>query len=275
MLTSKLLIPAVVGLVLLATGGKKDDAPAAKPKPGANSTPPPELLQKIAAAFQAADPANLRAVADEVERAGFKAQADDLRAFASKIETEIRNTPVPAKPPSTASFPDPPAAVPTPAPAPVPAVTPAAAEAAEPAPSGGSVFTLPEIVITPGPDFEPQRGGITADDRMLAGRVALNLRNVHKGREDKALIQRFQAREQELNHGPGGSFGSTPSIVDGMYGPKLALVLARHYAIVPPKPLYWGNNWLQDKKNYRAELARFAAVDPQRADEWIAAGKVL
>ena len=48
------------------------------------------------------------------------------------------------------------------------------------------------------------------------------------------------------------------------------------FGIVPPKPLYWSKvNWLADKKAYRQEMARFASVDPQRADEWTLAGKVL
>jgi hypothetical protein len=102
------------------------------------------------------------------------------------------------------------------------------------------------------------------------------LRNTSKGREDQGLVTAFQQQELDAGHAPGGSFGAVPSKADGKYGPKSALELARHYSIVPPKPLYWSQaTWLTDKKNYRAEMAHFAAIDPQRADEWSAAGKVL
>jgi len=57
--------------------------------------------------------------------------------------------------------------------------------------------------------------------------------------------------------------------IDGLYGPKSALVLAQDHGIVPPQPLFWPK---KDKPgsqaNYRAQLARFADADPQRREEW-------
>lgn len=265
---AKFLIPAlVVGFVALS-GKKPNDAKpgAAPPKPGADSTPPAELLAKIQAAFTAADPAQLRQLADEVERAGFKAQADDMRAFAKKIEEAIRATPT-AKPPATPTIPPTSSSGPLPQVSPLPGIVPPLAPS-----TPGKVTTLPEVVITASPQPTPA----AQNAKLLAGKVALMLRNASKGREDQGLVQAFQQQELDANHGPGGSFGTTPGKADGMYGPKSALQLARFYGIVPPKPLYWSkNNWLQDKKNYRLEMSRFAAVDPQRADEWTAAGKVL
>lgn len=268
---AKLLIPAaVIGLVALS--GKKPAAakPSTPAKPGADAVPPPDLLAKIQAAFTAADPAQLRQLADEVEKAGFKAQADDLRAFAKKVEDAIKQAPV-SKPPASPTLP------PTPSnPGQLPPVSPLPG-IVPPLAKPGSVTTLPEVVITATPGLsDPLPTPAAQQQKLLAGKVALMLRNTAKGKEDKGLVMAFQQQELDAGHGPGGAFGATPSKADGLYGPKSALQLARFYGIVPPKPFYWAKNtWLNDKKNYRAEMARFAAVDPQRADEWSQAGKVL
>ena len=267
---AKLLIPAViVGAIALAA--KPAGAKPGAAKPGADVVPPADVMAKIAAAFQAADPAQCRALADELERQGFKAQADDLRAFAKRIDDAIKSTPV-VKPPAQAT---------TPPSVPGAAASPAQPLGAQPVPSSGTfpvapttpptplVTTLPEMVVQ-------AAAGPTANQRLLAGKTALMLSRSAKGSEDKGLVTAFQQQELDLRHAPGGAFGPNPSIADGMFGPKTALDLARFYGIVPPKPLYWSKaNWLNDKKNYRAEMARFAAVDPQRADEWTNAGKVL
>lgn len=258
---AKVLIPAAVVVGLVAFRGKKPAAAqpgGAAAKPGADKVPPPDLLAKIQAAFAAADPAQLRQLADEVEKAGFKAQADDLRAFARKVEDAIKQTPV-TKPPAAPTLPATPSSGPV---SPLPGIVP---------PSSTTTTTIPEVLVTATPPQPAAQG-----QKLLAGKMALMLRNAAKGKEDKTLVESFQRQELEANHGPGGAFGATPSKPDGMYGPKTALQLARHYGIVPPKPLYWGKNtWLADKKSYRTEMARFAAIDPQRADEWAAAGKVL
>jgi len=258
MLSAKLLIPAVAGLALVAFAGGKQAAAKSGDKPGAQSVPPPDLMAKIAAAFQAADPGQCRALADEVERAGFKAQADDLRAFAKKVEDAIKATPA-TKPPAQATLPP---SVPGAVPSPQPPLAPSAPAGAPP------ITVLPEVVVS--------AQGPTQSQRLLAGKTALMLSKSSKGREDKPLVGAFQSQELMAGHGPGGAFGDVPSKADELYGPKTALQLARHYGIVPPKPFYWSkNDWLNQKKNYRAEMQRFAAVDPQRADEWTNAGKVL
>jgi hypothetical protein len=265
MLGAKILIPAIGALALFAFSGSSASAKPANgkpaPKSGADVVPPPDLLAKINAAFLAADPGVIRKVADEAEAAGFKAQADDLRAFAKKIEEAIKATPQPDKTPTVATMP------PARDPGPVPAVTPTQAQA-----QGEKETVLPEVLIV----ASPTGTGNTQQAKLLAGKTALMLRNASKGSEDQGLVSAFQAQELELNHAPGGQWGSTPSKVDGMYGAKLAVVLAKHYGIVPPKPLYWPKgSWLQVKKDYRAEMARFAANDAPRQDEWLAAGRVL
>lgn len=269
MLSAKLLIPAVVlGVVALASAKPAGAKPgAAAQKPGATTTPPPDVMAKIAAAFQAADPGQIRKVADEVEAAGFKAQADDLRAFAKKIDAELAAAPV-GKPPAQPTLPPAvPGASPIGSPATQAPILPGLQPLIPAAPSSAPIV-LPEQTIT--------SSGPTQAQRVLAGKTALMLRNASKGKEDKGLVTAFQQQELDLGHAPGGAFGNVSSKADGLYGPKSGLQLARHYAIVPPKPLYWSKtNWLTDKKNWRSEMARFAAIDPQRADEWSAAGNVL
>lgn len=263
---AKLLIPAaVVGVLALVATSKPAEAKAGA-KPGADVVPPADVMAKIAAAFQAADPAQCRALADELERQGFKAQADDLRAFATRIDAAIKSTPVQKPPAQPTVPPSVPGAVSSPA---QPLGAPPSSSGAFPVPPTAppAVTELPEVVVRAGPSQQ---------QRLLAGKMALMLKHAKKGSEDKALVTAFQVQELDANHAPGGAFGNVPSKADGMYGPKSALQLARHYGIVPPKPLYWSKaNWHTDKTNYRTEMARFAGVDPQRADEWTNAGKVL
>lgn len=71
-------VPAIVGLVALSS----KDAHAATP----SKALPPELIRKVEAALKTADPTVIHAVADEVEAAGFKEQADSLDAAADAIE---------------------------------------------------------------------------------------------------------------------------------------------------------------------------------------------
>jgi hypothetical protein len=100
-----------------------------------------------------------------------------------------------------------------------------------------------------------------SERRALATQIARHLSLTPPGRESKALIQTFQARE-----------GIRPS---GYYGPQCAIVLARSYGIVPPKPLYWTKtDTKRAKQAYRDALLDLAARDPQRAEEWQRASEV-
>lgn len=108
----------------------------------------------------------------------------------------------------------------------------------------------------------PTTGAAAQDDpnRALAGRVALNIATSSKGREDRELVAAFQRMEK-----PRGFYDGK---IDGLYGPKSAIALARDYGIVPPKPLYWPTNPTPAKAAYRTELLRIAQVDPPRREEW-------
>lgn len=75
-------VPAVIGLVALSAS----DAHAATP----SKAMPEALRAKAQAALATADPLAIRAVADEVEKSGFKEQAASMRAAADAIEAAER-----------------------------------------------------------------------------------------------------------------------------------------------------------------------------------------
>ena len=90
--------------------------------------------------------------------------------------------------------------------------------------------------------------------RMLAGRLAAHLTDAPVGKEDRTLIERFQAQE-----------GVKPT---GLYGPGTAIALVR-YGIAPPFPRAWSKKGRNaTRSRYRAVLLDQATKDPARADEW-------
>lgn len=105
--------------------------------------------------------------------------------------------------------------------------------------------------------------------KQLAADLAKALKAGKKGTssEPKAMVQAFQKQENLAKQ-------------DGSYGYETAIALADRYAIVPPKPMYWGekggayNLVASQKQAYSAHLLALASQDPQRADEWKAAAKV-
>lgn len=63
--------------------------------------------------------------------------------------------------------------------------------------------------------------------------------------------------------------------IDGLYGAKSALALATDHGIVPPHPVFWPKKDPKAAKAvYQAQLAKFAAADPQRREEWNQAAHV-
>lgn len=109
----KVLVPlgalAATGIALAFSGG---EAKAAEPKPG-ESKMPAALQDKIRAAMGTGDPIVIRQVADEVEKAGFPAQAQSMRVAADAIEKAMADVD-PLKPgeprpssPSSPTGPDP------------------------------------------------------------------------------------------------------------------------------------------------------------------------
>lgn len=83
----------------------------------------------------------------------------------------------------------------------------------------------------------------------------------------QAAVKDFQLMEKQRGQYVGN--------IDGLYGPKSALALASDHGIVPPHPLFWSKKDPKGAKAaYQAQLARFAAADPQRREEWNQAAHV-
>lgn len=83
----------------------------------------------------------------------------------------------------------------------------------------------------------------------------------------QAAVKDYQLLEKQRGHYVGN--------LDGLYGPKTALTLAGDHGIVPPHPVYWPKKDPKGAKAvYQSQLARFAAADPQRREEWNQAAHV-
>jgi hypothetical protein len=236
--------------------GLPGGGPAASTLPGADKTPPADILKTIAAALQSANPVAMRASADIVEKAGFAAQAADLRAAALAIEKATTSSPGVINTTGTTVLP--PVQLPN---ASVPVSPPATSPATNP--NTGSTINLPEIVIT---------GNNPKKDQ--AAKLALMLGTTKRFKENKEQVRAFQTanlseeqKSQAILKKPGNA------ATDGLYGTTTALTLARVYGIVPPAPFYYPTNPTPAKKAYQAEMAKFAVADPQRADEWNHAGQ--
>jgi len=238
--------------------GLPGGGPAASTLPGAGATPPADILKVIAAALQSANPTAMRAAADIVEKAGFAAQAADLRAAALAVEKATTSSPGIINTTGQA--------------APGPVMLPGASGPVTPPPTTqaqnpntGTVISLPEVVITPGAGTIPLK--------QQAADLALYLGTTKRFKEDKAKVRAFQVanlaeeqKSQAILNKPG------QAATDGLYGTTTALTLARVYGIVPPAPFYYPTNPTPTYKAYQAQMAKFAVADPQRADEWNHAG---
>jgi hypothetical protein len=83
----------------------------------------------------------------------------------------------------------------------------------------------------------------------------------------QAAVKDYELLEKQRGHYVGN--------IDGLFGPKAALTLASDHGIVPPHPLYWPKKDPKGAKAvYQAQLAKFAAADPQRREEWNQAAHV-
>lgn len=129
----------------------------------------------------------------------------------------------------------------------------------------------------PGKALEPVKGkGATrvnpaprADDpqaRRQAGQLAQLLTSItpadaRTSAAVKAAVTDFQRLEKSRRFYVGN--------IDGLYGPKTAIVFAQDHGIVPPRPLFWSKKDPKGAKAvYVAQLQRFADADPQRREEW-------
>jgi hypothetical protein len=255
MINPILLVAGGLGLYLFlrpdeasaAPGAARPQSPGAKPA-AASDLLPDHLLKAMQAAVAVGDPTQLRALAARLRQEGFSASASDLDALASEIERELRQ------------------AMPAAAPAAPAAPAPAAPEYTAKSPGlpvaepRQKTIVLDEVTVTARPVSEQPPDG----EQLLAGQLALMLRSRGKGREDRAMVKRFQSLNPEAGK------------ADGLYGPKTARVLGDQYGIVPPTPFYWpAVNAVAAKADYRAWLVSRARRDAPRAQEWEAAAKAV
>jgi len=269
MLGLKILLPLGAGLAgLLFYGGKanaKTPAPAVPGGGAAVQLPAgtskltlPQVVEKMSAAINTADPAVIGALADALERQGFPDQARDLRGVANalrKVGAEAAGTVSPPQPPKPATpiagipqaKPSDPVALPQPKP------SPAAPE---------QRIELPNETIFGTP---PKTSG-TASTKLAAS-VALDQQVKPKWKDNRDLVATFQLQESALGHYVSIMSGN-PAKVDGLYGPSTAILLAKFYGMVPPNPKYWDKNPQPAVTKYRGELLKLAAADPARAEEW-------
>ena len=125
----------------------------------------------------------------------------------------------------------------------------------------------------------PTRAGVniapkadSQEARDLAGKLAgvLSGQSVADARNSaavKALVTAYQQQEKKRGFYVGN--------IDGLFGPKSALTLAKDHGIVPPHPLYWPKkDAAAAKRSYKASLAPYVAADSQRAEEWAQAMNV-
>ena len=249
------ILPLAAGagfLLLLASSKGK---PKATTTPGASNAKPAatDFQGRISDALARGDADGLLLIANDMQAAGLITEAEALRVTALNLRALGAMLP-PAVPGKATSSPG------------IPAIVPSAAvpnpPAAFPPKLAPTNVVLPPVVM---PSTVPLPAGvpISAEQQRrlaVAQAAAMNLRNTSRYQEDKALIKSFQSQEG--------------LVVDGLYGPKSALAMAR-YGVVPPRPRYWSAKTMQaDKANYTKAMVAFAATDPSRAADWTAASKV-
>lgn len=116
------------------------------------------------------------------------------------------------------------------------------------------------------PKVNPAPKADNAAARALAGRLAQllsgqSLAEARGSADVKSLVTAFEAQEKARGFYVGN--------IDGIYGPKAALALAKDHGIVPPHPLYWPKKDPNAAKQaYKVALSAYVAADPQRAEEW-------
>lgn len=289
----KVLVPIGMGLVgLVAFSQKANAAPGtpAKPAPSGGTPPRPragttpkagsmtteQVVKEMTAALSSADPKVLLALADKIEKAGFADQAKDLRGLAdtlSKVGAQAAGTKAPpivppgkpatplaqipqASPAASVSVPPPVAGV-TPSPG-VPPFVPQS-------PSPGNVTTLPEMVITPGDANAP-----TTAERALVANFMIDQQSKPKWQDNRQLTTLVQKQEATKGRYKNILTGA-PGLIDGLYGPGVAIGIAENYGMVPPNPKYWPTNPAPSLSAYKARLTKLAADDPARASEWLQA----
>jgi hypothetical protein len=292
----KVILPIAIGGGLIAF--LASDASASEP----TSTLSDVLKERIKAALATGEPAQLRALAKELEDAGFKAQAASLRKAADQIENAM--SAVPETEPGKAPAPtktkrkhvrvlvvqkgDGPWQV-----ANRIGMGSAARELRDrniprdgkgkprqsdgkggftPTLEPGDLLIVPEQWTThPSMKTVALPSSVSGDDddstplRRLAGRVALEVFETEKGHENRELIETYQKAMNAAGY---------KLRVSGLYDAQTAASLAKVHHIAPPirfkggRELYWPTNPTPAKKQLRALLLELAQRDDARAAEW-------
>jgi hypothetical protein len=191
------VIAVAVGVAHAGEKGGAQPKPKAKPK-AADDAIPADLRAKVTAALSSGDPTALRALADELDHEGFKAQATSLRAAADAIEKaadDVNPTPpvphpepVPGPTPGPTPGPVPPGPLP---PGPLPPL---------PDPGGGGV--LPPGPLPPVPGPVPPVPGPTPPPPVAQAHVAHVLHNEGPFQVSQRILgaSAGAARFHELQH---------------------------------------------------------------------------
>lgn len=266
------------------------------------------IQQRVVAALQTQNPAEMRRVAGELRNEGYTQAAGTLESYAAGTDmstavvqgalnqvAKVLGQPVPSQPPAqpmpstVPTTPATPAPVPPPpppqAPVPEPMVT-------EPAPGGGTNVTVPGIpgltnpvTYTLPPELTNLLPGIiqavpTAGPTPAAAPVI----NVQPQWPETDPAKRDLATRMNMNLAASSKGKENQSLVkqfqtqeagkagavDGKYGPSVAKDLGERYGIIPAKPMYWSTKSpVPDQMDqYNFFLSQMAQKDPVRAQQW-------
>lgn len=238
-----------LGLLLLFTGTSKASPssssaatkPAQQPKLGGKTAI--DFQGRIADALAAGNADTLMAIANDMQAAGLVAEAEALRTVALNLKNLGALGGAGTRPATTSP--------------------------GQPVVAPSSALPNPPLVVLPpiiSPSSVPLPAGVPVSSAQtqrlqVAQVMAVDLRNSSRYKENQVLVRRFQEQEGNL-------------VVDGKYGPKSALALAR-LGVIPPRPRYWSRKTVQvDKQQYAAEMMSRAATDTARQADWTAASKV-
>lgn len=260
----------------LQSGGSPTDVPVpsaptavapASAQQGANVVLPTELLGKLGSTIASGDLAAMSILADQLDQAGLKAQAADLRATIARLRAEQlaqqASTPVPTAGAGQIHVTSPDVVSPAPAVVTPPVVTPPV------------VITASEPSVAEVAPADSIDSAGMARQKALAAQVVQTVAAAKAGGEDKAVVREFQTAVA-----PDRAFKSLVDAglkVDGLYGTQTARAVAQ-FGHVPPNPLYAGQaglrggagwtSYVNDVRGYRSFLSERKLADPQRADEW-------
>ena len=229
------------GVLALALGGTAH----------AETEEPSDVSDRVSKALASHDPGVMRGEADALQREGYMAAAKALRDEANKLDPQQTVKPKPAThPQAVLSAAGQQAAA---------AMTGHTAGGTTPSSQSAGLYQQPQAtsVFTPGTSSTPT--GIEDPGRALAQQVTTMLQAIGglagRGKEDKALVGRFQSGEKLT--------------ADSKYGPGTATRILQRYGIVPVAPFYWSKkNASTQKKAFVAFVRSYATGDPERSAQY-------